>query len=580
MPVAAGTQNKRWVVTPADKRTGQLAGSLKISELLAQVLINRGITDPRRANTFLRPRLSELVPPEQMPANETAAKRIQKAVADNEKITIYGDYDVDGITAVAILLQLLKTIGADVDYYIPHRVDEGYGLNTEAVKYLAKAGSSLVITVDCGIQAHRSAAVADELGVDLIITDHHQPPEKLPPAAAIVHPQLDRSYPNQDSSGAMVAFKLAWQIAKNRTPGKKLTAELRDFMISATSLAAMGTIADVVELTGENRILVSYGLKSIPECQLPGVKALIDSAGLANKGLDSFDIGFRLAPMLNAAGRMGHARLAVELLASSSSTKAMQIAGYLKQQNTQRQKCEKKILKHACEMVHNLQRHFPDHKTIVLSSQQWHIGVIGIVASRLVDKFCRPAILISTQNGQGQGSARSVKGFNILKAIQAASEELTGFGGHEMAAGITLKPDNIQAFADKLENYARQNLRPEDTVAKLPIDAKVTLDKLGRAAVTELQLLGPFGQGNPRPIFAAYGVRLAAPPRCVGTGNKHLQLVIADNRNTLKCIGFGMGTMEKKLLEHDFFNVAFQSQINTYNGTSQVQLVLDDIKFE
>jgi len=583
---AKGDQKKRWVIQPADSRSTQLAKSLKCSPLLAQVLINRGITDVQDGSIFLQPRLTQLIDPQLMPGIEPAVQRVKHAIKTKEKITIYGDYDVDGITGVAILWQILKLLGADVDYYIPHRIDEGYGLNTEAVQLLAKSGAKLLITVDCGATAFRSAALAGELGLDLVITDHHQFEAELPPAAAIVHPALEKDYPNQDSAGAMVAFKLGWAIANefNLTPSGsqrgKLEPRLREFMINATSLAAMGTIADIVDLRGENRILASYGLQALPECGLCGIHALIESAGLTGKGLDSFDIGFRLAPMLNAAGRMGHARLAVELLTGNNAARAVEIAQYLKDQNVQRQQCERKIFKQACEMIAGQD---PGRKSIVLANPNWHTGVIGIVASRIVEKFHRPAIMINTapaENGIAQGSGRSIPPFDLLGAIRACSQHLIGFGGHEMAAGITIQTEKIDRFAAEFESYARQNLNEDDIAAKLYIDAVAQLSDFRKETVSELLMLEPFGRGNPEPVFATKGVHLACPPRRVGSGGEHLQLTITDNVAAVRCIGFRFANLEKKLLEHECFNVAYQPQINTFNGNSSVEFVLTDIQLE
>jgi single-stranded-DNA-specific exonuclease len=378
----------------------------------------------------------------------------------------------------------------------------------------------------------------------------------------------------------MVAFKLAWAIANEFAAGRKLEPGLREFMLNATSLAAMGTVADVVDLKGENRILVSYGLKSLPDCKLCGVQALIESAGLIGQGLDSFHIGFRLAPMLNAAGRMGHARLAVELLTSDSQIHSMQIAEYLKEQNSQRQQCERKIFKQACEMIVGQGLNHPDRKSIVLASENWHTGVIGIVASRIVDKFYRPTIMINTSNDTAQGSARSIAGFDILSALSTCSQHLASFGGHTMAAGITIETEKIAQFAADFEACAKQNLNQNDVVAKLHIDAAARLGEFGKETVSELKMLGPFGQGNPRPIFATKGVRLAAPPRKVGSRGEHLQLTITDNTTAVRCIGFGFGKLEKKLFEHEFFNIAYQPQLNTYNANTNVEFVLADIQFE
>jgi len=583
MLLSARMKKRQWVIEPADDRREQLAKSLNVSPLLAQVLINRGITDSDKASVFLRPKLTELIDPARMPGIEPAVQRIKQAIRNSEKITVYGDYDVDGITGVAILWQVLTILGAEVDYYIPHRIDEGYGLNTEAIGTLAKSGTKLLVTVDCGVTALHSAELAAQLGLDLVITDHHQIDSKLPQAVAIVHPGLEESYPNQDSAGAMVAFKLAWAIANKFNPGRRLEPKLREFMLSATSLAAMGTVADIVDLRGENRVLTSYGLKALPDCKLSGIEALIETAGLTGHSLDSFHIGFRLAPMLNAAGRMGHARLAVELLTSDSHVRSTQIAEYLKEQNTQRQQCERKIFKQACEMIVERDMNHPDRKSIVLSSENWHTGVIGIVASRIVDKYYRPTIMINAadaENGIAQGSGRSIPGFCLLSGIKACSKHLNSFGGHKMAAGITIETEKIGRFAADFEDYAKQNLSENDVAAKLHIDAAVPLETFRKETVTELQLLGPFGQGNPEPTFATKGVRLASPPRRVGAGREHLQLAITDNTTTIRCIGFRFGKLEKKLLETEFFNIAYKPQINTYNGNSNVQFVLTDIRFE
>jgi single-stranded-DNA-specific exonuclease len=583
MILSARTPIKQWEIMPDDGRCEQLARGLNVSPLLAQVLINRGVTNSDTASMFLRPKLTELIDPLRMPGIEPAVERIKQAVVNKEKITVYGDYDVDGITGVSILWELLRLLGADVDYYIPHRIEEGYGLNAEAVRTLAESGSRLLITVDCGVTALDCAELAGQLGLDLIITDHHRPDDKIPEAIAVVHPALEQSYPNQDSAGAMVAFKLAWAIANEFNPGKRLEPKLREFMLGATSLAAMGTIADIVDLRGENRVLTSYGLKSLPQSKLPGILALIETAGLTGQQLDSFHIGFRLAPMLNAAGRMGHARLAVELLTSDSHTRSAQIAEYLKGQNDQRQRLERKIFKQACEMIIERGLNHPDHKSIVLANESWHTGVIGIVASRIIEKFYRPTVMINigaNGNGAAQGSARSIHGFCLLSAIKACSQNLLSFGGHEMAAGLTIKAEKIEQFANEFEIYAKQNLSEKDIAARLQIDAIVPLADLRRETVSELQMLGPFGEGNPEPIFATKGVRLAGQPRRVGAAQDHLQLVITDNTATVRCIGFRMGKLEKKLLEHEYFNVAYQPQLNTYNGNTNVELILSDIQFE
>lgn len=609
MPLSAGMQinsarqrmrlagaKRQWQIQPLHAKARELAGSLKVSTMLAQLLINRGITEPQSAGTFLRPKLTELIAPEQMPGAEKAAQRIKQAINSSEKITIYGDYDVDGIAAVSILMPLIRLLGGQADYYIPHRIDEGYGLNHQAIKSLAESGTRLLITVDCGINAIDSAQLAAQLGIDLIVTDHHQPGPALPQALAIVHPAMDASYANQDCCGAMVAFKLAWALANMFSTGARLEPKLREHMLNATSLAAMGTVADIMDLRGENRILTTYGLRSLPHCNLCGIQALIQTAGLTGGQLNSVDVGFRLAPMLNAAGRMGHARLAVELLASDSQMRSVQIAEYLKQQNQQRRQYEQKIYKQACEMAVAQGLNHPERCSIVLAGENWHTGVIGIVASRIVDKYYRPAIMINSgASGDGtvQGSARSIEGFDILAGITACSKHLVDFGGHKMAAGITIEKSKITEFAAEFEAYAERNLSREDTIARIHIDAEAPLSTFGKDIVSEFQMLEPFGPGNPKPIFATRGVRLASQPKICGARGDHLQLAVTEGTASIRCIGFGMGRLQKKLLEQDFFNIAYQPDIDNYNGagsqglnntpctrSGNVQLILADIQFD
>ena len=574
------SEAKKWQIHPPNPNARHLAAELKVSPLLAQILINRGITRADAGRQFLSPKLTGLIPPEKMPGVQAAIPVIKRAIKEKQKITVYGDYDVDGITGVAILWHLLTLLGAEADYYIPHRIEEGYGLNCEAVEQLANDGCKLLITVDCGISANEAAQCARQNGLDLIITDHHQLNGTLPQALATVHPALETSYENQDSAGAMVAFKLAWAIANEFSDNKKLDGPLRQFMLNAVSLAAMGTIADIVDLRGENRILASFGLKAIPESKLVGITALIETAGLTGQGLDSFHIGFRLAPILNAAGRMGHARLAVELLTIDNPARAKEIADYLKQQNGQRQQVEKKIFNEACEKINQKGLKNPAQKTIVLWDKNWHTGVIGIVASRIVDKYNKPAILINISEEKiAQGSARSIDGFNILEAISACSQHLFSFGGHKMAAGIKIEEEKLERFAEDFEEYARRSaLVPEFSTLQIDVDA--ALDEFNTAVIKELSLLEPFGQGNPKPLFATKAVRLCSPPRKCGANGDHLQLAITDNRKSIKCVGFRFAPFEKRLLEHDCFHIAYHPQINNYKGSSTVEFVLTDIQFE
>ncbi|MFH1613605.1 MAG: single-stranded-DNA-specific exonuclease RecJ [Planctomycetota bacterium] len=579
MQVAAGMQKKQWVVYPADKRADELGRRLGVSPVVAQVLINRQVETVEAGNSFINPKLSDLIAPERMAGTGAAIERIVKAVEADEKITIYGDYDVDGITGTAILWHMLKMLGGRVDYYIPHRIEEGYGLNAEAIKQIAENGTGLIITVDCGITARESIRQAYELGMEVIVTDHHQINGQVPEAAAVVHPGLD-SYENPDSAGATVAFKLAWGIAnKLRGPGR-LEQELRDFLVNATMFAAMGTVADIVDLRGENRIITSFGLKALPESTLPGIRALVASAGLSGQEVDSYHVGFHLGPMLNAAGRMGHARLAVELLTSDNEVRSVRIAEYLKEQNRQRQQFGRKMFKKSCEKILSAGLDHPNRKSIVLAEEDWHGGIIGITASRIVDKYCKPTILISSADGVSQGSGRSIEGFNLFEALQACSQHLVNYGGHSMAAGITLKTEKIGVFAEDFEIYAKKHVRDCDIVARLQIDAVCSIGQFRSSTVKQIQLLGPFGKGNSEPVFASKAVHLLSPPKKVGQRSDHLQLTLSDNTGAVRCIAFGMGHLEKKIVESDIFHVAYRPKPDTYSGGDSVQFVIEDIQFE
>ena len=578
--IAAGMQKKVWQVQPESAGVAALAASLNVSALTAQILINRNLHKEDAARSFLSPKLTDLIEPERMYGISAAAEQIRSAIESGKKISIYGDYDVDGITSTSILWHLLKMLGAHVDYYIPHRIDEGYGLNADAVRQLADNGTELMITVDCGITGVEEVRLAHELGIEVIITDHHEPAEHLPEAEAIVHPRLDTEYGNPHAAGAMVAFKLAWALANRYKKDGQLPPELKQYLLNATTLAGIGTIADVVDLRGENRILAGYGLKALENSSLVGIRTLVETAEVQASDVDSYAVAFRLAPMLNAAGRMGHARLAVELLTSDSQVRAMQIAGYLKDQNRLRQKCQRDIFKQAKQQIMQTGLNHPDRKTIVLSAENWHTGVIGIVASKVIDTYYRPTILINATDGIGQGSGRSVDGFDLHGALTACGEHLLSFGGHKMAAGLKIDMNNLAAFAEAFEAYAHENMAHDTLDSYLDIDAEARISDFNECVMRELNGLEPFGAGNPKPVFATRGVKLIAPPRTVGARNDHLQVSISDDSGAVRCIGFGMGKLEKKLLETDTFSVAFEPQYNTYNGRTNLQFVLNDIQFE
>jgi len=558
-----------------------LARRVGTTPLVAQVLHNRGIDDPDQAKAFLRPKLNDLHDPALLSGAQAAARRIAQAVAGKQAIVLYGDYDVDGITGVAILYALLGMVGGRVDYYVPHRLEEGYGVNAEAVRKLIAGGVKLLITVDCGISAGSALAEAQQAGVDVIITDHHGVPPRLPPAAAIVHPALPGgTYPNPNLSGAGAAFKLAWQAAREICGETRVDEAMRNFLLDATCLAALGTIADVVPLIGENRTLATFGLRGLPSSRHVGLRALIESAGLAGGTIDAYHVGFVLAPRLNACGRMGHARLAVELLTSASPQRSREIAEYLGKQNAERQKVEREIAQQAEQMVRDRGMDRPEHRAIVLASRDWHGGVIGIVASRLVGLFGRPAILIAVNGEGGQGSGRSICGFHLCEALSACREHLEGFGGHAMAGGLKIAAEKIDAFTGSFLEYARLNISEEQLVPALHIDAETTLSGLSYAVAESLERMAPFGQGNPPPLVLLRGCRVVGPPRRMGRNAQALGLVLGQNAATLRAVGFGMGDLAQELVGIRQIDVVGQPVLNTFNGKTSVEIRLKDVRWE
>jgi len=584
---------KRWNIAPPHPLASDLAWKLRTSPLLAQVLLNRGFSEPAQCHEFLRPTLMLLHDPALLPNLELAADRIAKAIRDKEKIVIYGDYDVDGITATSILWHAITLLGGVVDYYIPHRLEEGYGLNTEAIAQICDQGAKLIVTVDCGVTAIEPARIAAVGGVDLIITDHHEThgdqsrtragaetqPE-LPPCLAIVHPRLpgrQPAYPNPYLCGAGIAFKLAWGIGKSVNGTAKVSDAFREFLLEATALAGLGTIADVVPLVGENRVIAHFGLGGLKASKLLGIRALIESAGLTGHKLDSYDVGFRLGPRLNACGRMGHARLAVEMLTQASAPKAVEIATYLETQNKQRQAIEKNILEQALAQIK--QNHFDsdDSRGLVLAMEGWHAGVIGIVASRIVERYHRPTILVALTDGQGQGSGRSIPGFHLTHALEACRDQLDGFGGHEMAAGVRLRADRLGDFRDAFLRYAAGVLTAEQIIPELELEAVAELAQLTVPLVREMERMAPFGNGNRRPLLCCLGVEIAGPPRAVGKG-EHLQIMVRQEGRLMKCIAFGYGDRIDDLVAGRKIDLAVEPTINEYNGNVNVELEVKDVR--
>jgi len=578
-------RSRLWNLAPKHPDAQALADRLKVSPLVAQILLTRGISDPQDCQTFLRPTLAALHRPETLAGVTQAADRIARAIRDKQKIVIYGDYDVDGITASSILWHAIRTLGGHAEYYVPHRIDEGYGLNPSAIAQLCDQGAKLIITVDCGITAIEPANVARDRGVDLIITDHHEWKEDggLPHAHTLVHPRLPTGgapYGNPHLCGAGVAFKLAWGIGLAMSGAARVSDAFKAFLIDATALAALGTIADVVPLVGENRALAHFGLSGLKESNLTGIKALIASAGLTGQKLSSFDVGFKLGPRLNACGRMGHAQLAVEMLTSADAARAGEIATYLEAQNKSRQAVEKKIAEQAAQQAIDLGYDGDDSRAVVLGSTDWHPGVIGIVASRIVERFHRPAIMVALSNGHGQGSGRSISGFHLAKALHAVGEHLEAYGGHEMAAGLKVKTEKFEDFRHAFREHALGALTPEQLIPRLRLDAEAVIPQFTEALVRDLDRLGPFGHANPRPVLCLKGLEIASPPRRVGKTGDHLQLQLRKDGRIIKAIGFGYGKLEPDLKVGGHVDVAGEPTTNEWNGRVTVEMEIRDLVIE
>jgi single-stranded-DNA-specific exonuclease len=573
---------KRWRIHPHDPdRILALERAAGVPAVVAQLLICRGIHDPLLARQFLECKLSDLRPPELLPGVPEAAERIAAAVAARRRIVIYGDYDVDGMTGTALLWQCLKLLGGDVGYYLPCRIQEGYGLNHEALRALAAQGTQMVITVDCGIASIDEALTARELGLELIVTDHHEMAASLPDAAVCVHPRLPgSSYPFGGLSGAGVAFKLAWAVCQQAHGARKVSEAMKNFLLQAVALTALGTVADVVPLTDENRIIVRHGLTSLKNRPLLGLATLIKVAGLEGKSrLECEDIGFTLAPRLNAAGRLGQAQLAVELLTTSSAERATALAEYISELNITRQSLERSIYLAANKQAR--EEFDPENDSaLVLAGRGWHPGVIGIVAGRLAEKFNRPVVLISLDElsvKPASGSARSVHGFDLHRALAACSQHLLSHGGHAAAAGLKIEERCLAAFREDFREVVAAEICDSNGTPELWIDAEAPLSAFTMQAVDHLERLAPFGQGNTRPMWCATGVNLCEPPRKIGGGERHLSLRLEQHGVRLRAVAFGGGDWLDELTARTGpLSFAFRPMINEFNGRRRVELQIMD----
>jgi single-stranded-DNA-specific exonuclease len=579
---------KRWRIhSHSSDRIAALARTAGVSAVIARLLICRGLDDPLIVRNFLDPKLSQLRDPSELPGVAAAAERIGRAIAAGERITVYGDYDVDGITGTSLLVQCLRLLGAEVGYYVPHRIDEGYGLNDDALGTLAGQGTKLVVTVDCGIASLSQAQTARRLGLDLVVTDHHEFAQALPEAAAIVHPRLPgTAYPFAGLSGAGVAFKLAWALCQQASGAKKVGEAMRNYLLSAVGLAALGTVADMVPLVDENRVLVQHGLAALKQRSGLGLTALMRLAELGRKpALDSEDVAFSLAPRLNAAGRLGQALLAVELLITGSAERAQALAEYLNELNGSRQSLERSIYLAANKLAKE-EHDVEGDAAFVLAQRGWHPGVVGIVAGRLADKYQRPVVLVALDElgvKPGIGSARSVAGFNLHEALTNCSQHLLSHGGHAAAAGLKIEESRVDDFRSEFCERAAEALTPAQAWragAELSIDAEVSFGELTLATLNQIERLAPFGQHNPRPLLCASDVTLAAPVQRIG-GGRHLALRLRQHGVVLRAVAFGVGDRADELDKVSGpLAVAFRPVVNDFNGCRRVELQLSDWQVE
>ena len=556
--------NRHWLV----KRTNPeflkyLSDKLSISATVAQILVNRGFKEPDSIKNFLNPSLNNLYDPMLMPDMKEAVDRIRTAIDRKETVLVHGDYDADGITSTALLVSALRRLGLKTFYHIPNRFTEGYGVSSKGIEKAKICGAGLIITVDCGISSGMEIASARSMGIDVIVTDHHEAPAQLPEATAVINPhRTDSEYPFKYLAGVGVAFKLAqalFQGVKN--------ADFNEYL----DLAALGTIADSVPLIGENRILAAYGLKELnnEKCRA-GIKALRDSANLEGD-LRPGQLSFILIPRINAAGRIDDAGVVVELLLTQDREEAKRIAGLLEEQNRERQKIGDKVFRSALNMV---DQDNPGN-AIVLSSAEWHPGVTGIVASRLVELFYRPVFLFSVKDSLAKGSARSIPPFHLYNGVAECADLLIGFGGHGQAAGIKILPENLPAFRERISLIAGKSLSDDDITPVLNIDASVELSEIKVDLINELRLLEPHGEANSEPLLGAKCVRMA-DYRVVGNG--HLKMRALQNNAGIDTIGFGKGDLIKKMSMSEPADIVFVPCINEWKGTKSLQLNIKAIR--
>ena len=548
----------------AAKRLSKKAG---VPIVVAQLLLNRGVSTAEEVKMFLNPSLSDMHDPSLLPDMDIGVERLAKAVESGEKICIHGDYDVDGVTSTALLVRTLSALNANVEYRLPHRQKEGYGIKTAAVEELSANGVGVIVTCDCGITACDTVDRANELGIDVIVTDHHEPGLELPRAIAVINPKrADATYPFSELAGVGVAFKFAQGLVR------KLGLNEESFISRFIDLAALGTVGDVVPLIGENRAIVTHGLKAIPASKKLGFQTMLRSTGLEGKPLTAYYLAFVLGPRINAVGRMHDATAALKLFLTRDETEARTLMVEMEQHNDDRRVEQTRILEEAIEQVES--KDLSNLRVLILSSEKWNSGVVGIVASKIAERYTRPTIMLCRDDasGIGHGSARSIDGFNLLESLCHCGDLLTGFGGHTQAAGMSIQLDNLDAFEDKINKYAHEIIPAEALLPRVTAEIEIDAADITRELVDIIASMEPFGMGNPEPLFISRNLNVTQRQR-VGDGS-HLRLQVqGDGSSPINCIAFGMGDMANNIELGGSIDLCYSIRLNVYNGNESVQMI-------
>ena len=550
----------------------QLAQEAGVHPALGHLLVQRGFTTPHEAKRFFRPQLADLHDPFLMNDMQEAVDRLNEAMIRKERIMVYGDYDVDGCTAVALVYKFLRDFYPNIDFYIPDRYDEGYGVSKKGVEFAAETGVGLIIVLDCGIKAIEEVAYAKELGIDFIICDHHVPDEELPCAVAILNPKReDNRYPYTDLSGCGVGFKFMQAFAQSNGIEFNQVHQLLD-------LCVISIASDIVPIMGENRILAYHGLRILNSKPSVGLKAVCEVCGVGDREVTMNDIIFKIGPRLNASGRMQNGKEAVQLLVERNYPEALELANLIDQYNDARKDLDKQMTEEAIEMA-KATPGIDDHRSVVIYNEAWHKGVIGIVASRLTELYYRPAVVLTRSEGIATGSARSVSGFDVYSAVQHCADLLENFGGHTYAAGLSLKVENVEAFKQRFEEYVAEHILDEQTQPTLDIDAQLDFCDINMKFYQDLKKFSPFGPGNPKPIFFTPRVYDYGTSKVVGRGQEHIKLELVDNKSNsiMNGIAFGQSSQARYIKTKRAFDICYSVEENTHKR-GEVQLQIEDIR--